>query len=82
MRKDNPRRAVYLRYDNTLGAIDDKGTAFRHQRNIAHIDTLTADFTGLVKYQVYLSLQRNSIGQSFLLALVFTEFNIILIQRI
>ena len=41
--KENARRTVHLRNDDTLGTVDDKGTFVRHQRNIAHINVLFLD---------------------------------------
>ena len=40
------RRTNQLRYNDTLGAVDDKGTAVSHQREIAHIDVLLLYFAG------------------------------------
>ena len=41
--KENARRTVHLRNDDTFGTVDDKGTFVRHQRNIAHINVLFLD---------------------------------------
>jgi hypothetical protein len=37
------RRAVQLRDDDTLGAVDDEGALFGHERHFAHVDLLLLD---------------------------------------
>ena len=43
MVKENTRRTVHLRNNNTLRSVKNKGSLIRHQRNIAHINILLLD---------------------------------------
>ncbi len=38
-------RTVQLADDNPLGTVDDEGTVFGHQRNLAEVDFLLLDIT-------------------------------------
>ena len=67
--------------DNTLGTIDDEGTTIGHQGNISHIYILLTEFSRL-EHQVDTSLERNSIGESLLLALMLAKFYVLLIELI
>src|SRR5690625_7710128 len=71
---EHPRRAVQLRHNDTLVTVDDKGTAFSHQRPFAHVDLLFLDlFDGrfaelaIHTHQTDFVTQRYGIGQSPLL---------------
>src|SRR5690606_28082638 len=76
-------RAVKLRYDDTLGAIDDKRTVLRHERNFAHVHFLflnlangrPASFT-IHQYQSDLGAQWRRVGQAALLALLDVEYRV------
>jgi hypothetical protein len=73
--KKTPGRAVKLRHDHPLGAVDDEGTGRRHQRDLAHIDFLLLDFLDGIRCfaveddQANLRPQGRGKGQSPLLAL-------------
>src|SRR5262249_50997353 len=43
MVEKHTRRAVHLRNDDALGAIDDEGAVVGHERNVAHVDILLLD---------------------------------------
>ncbi len=73
------RRAVHLRDDHPLGAIDDEGAVHRHERYVAHVDILLLDVldrfrSGLLvdieHDQPQRHLERGRIGHAPLPALV------------
>ncbi len=83
MVKEHTRRAVHLRHDHTLGAIDDEGTVLCHERNIAHIDFLLFDiaqragtgfFIHVPNHQAQRYLQLRGIGQAPLAAFLNVVF--------
>ena len=41
--EEHARRAVHLRYDDALGAVDDESAVHGHERHVAHIDVLLLD---------------------------------------
>ncbi len=41
--EEHARRAVHLRDDDALGAVDDEGAVRRHERDVAHVDVLLLD---------------------------------------
>ena len=41
--EEDARRAVHLRDDDALGAVDDEGAVRRHERHVAHVDVLLLD---------------------------------------
>ena len=41
--EEHARRAMHLRDDDALGAVDDERAVHRHQRHVAHIDVLLLD---------------------------------------
>ena len=41
--EEDARRAVHLRDDDALGAVDDEGAVHRHERHLAHVDFLLLD---------------------------------------
>ena len=65
----NARRTHQLRNNNTFCTIDDKGTAFGHQREVAHEDLALLDFTGLLVPERCCHTQRRCIGNVTFLAL-------------
>ena len=77
--EEDARRAVHLRHDHALGAVDDEGALVRHERDVAHIDVLLLDvldrtgsrfLVGLEHDQAQLDLQRRGIGHVALNALL------------
>ena len=64
------RATDQLRHDNTLGAVDDEGSLFGHQREVAHEHCLGLDFTGLVVHELGLYIERSGVGLAAFLALV------------
>ena len=69
--EEHAGRAVHLRDDDALGAVDDEGALLRHERDVAHVDILFLDVlhgTGaglLVSFEhdeAQLDLQRRGIG--------------------
>src|SRR5439155_3370185 len=78
--EEHPRRAVQLRHDHPLGAVDDERTRGRHERNLAHVDLLLLHFLGgrlgrllVHDHEAHLRAQRARIGQAALLALLDVE---------
>ncbi len=41
--EEHARRAMHLRDDDALGAVDDEGAVLRHQGHVAHVDVLLFD---------------------------------------
>ena len=83
MVEEHARRAVHLRDDHPLGAVDDEGAVVRHQRHIAHVDVLLLDVadgtgSGLVvdipHQQAQRDLERRRIGHAALLAFLDVVF--------
>ena len=81
--EEDARRAVHLRHDHPLRAVDDERAVLRHQRHVAHIDVLLLDvldrlgpgvLVDLEHDQTQRHLQRGGIGHAPLLALVDVVF--------
>src|SRR4030095_12576636 len=77
--EEGARRAVQLRDDDALGAVDDEGAVLRHQRDVAEVDLLLLDVAdgldarlrGLVPDdEADRHLQRHGVRHAALLALV------------
>ena len=77
MIKEDAGRAVHLRDDDALGAVDDKGAVAGHQGHIAHIDFLLLDvadtahagqIVDIPNDQAQGHFQRRGIGDAALLA--------------
>jgi len=77
--EEHAGRAVHLRDDDALGAVDDEGAVGRHQRHVAHVDVLLLDVadgagTRLLVHvpdeQAQRHLERRGEGHAALLALV------------
>ena len=71
MVEEHARRAMQLRNDHPLGAVDDEGAVLGHERNLAHEDFLLPHFLHLfggglavVKNQAHLNPQRRGIGDA------------------
>ncbi len=71
MLEEHAGRTMQLRNNDALGAVDDKGTGIRHERNFAHVDFLFFDFLdrrlagfAVQQYQAHLGAQRRSVGQA------------------
>lgn len=78
--EEHAGRAVQLRHDDALGAVDDEGTGAGHERNLAHVDFLFLDFLdrGLAdlaveQHQAHLRAQGRRIGQATLLTFLDIE---------
>src|SRR6267142_2460128 len=78
--EEHPRRAVQLRDDDALGAVDDEGPGGRHERDLAHVDLLLLHFLGgrlgrllVHDHQAHLGAQRARVGEAALLALLHVE---------
>jgi hypothetical protein len=78
-------RAVQLRNDDALGAVDDEGAGFRHQRQIAHVDFLLLDVLDrldlgrallVVNHEADLDPQRRTIGHATELAFLDIEHRV------
>ncbi len=67
------RRPDELRYDDTLGAVDDEGSLVGHHREVPHEDRLLLDLAGLLVDEGSGHEQRTGIVEVFLLALVLVE---------
>ena len=77
--EEHARRAVHLRNDDALGAVDDERAVVGHQRDVAHVDILLLDvlhgagaglFIDIEHDQPQLHLERGGIGHAALAALV------------
>ena len=56
------RRTDELRDDDALSAVDDKGAAGSHQREVTHVDVAFLDLTGRLVEQARLYSERRRIG--------------------
>ncbi len=77
--EERARRAVQLRDDDPLGAVDDERAVVRHQRDVAEVDLLLLDVADgldaglgvlVPDHQPDRHLQRHGVGHAALLALV------------
>src|SRR5581483_11637586 len=77
--EERARRAVQLRDDDALGAVDDEGAVLRHQRDVAEVDLLLLDVADglhagvgvlVPDHEADRDLQRHGVGHAALLALV------------
>ena len=77
--EEGARRAVQLRDDDALGAVDDEGAVLRHQRDVAEVDLLLLDVADgldaglgvlVPDHEADRHLQRHGVGHAALLALV------------
>ena len=84
--EEHTGRAVHLRDDDALGAVDDEGAVRGHERHVAHIDVLLLDVldgagAGLLVHiehdQAKGDLQRRGKGHAPLLALVDVVFRLL-----
>ena len=73
--EEHARRAVELRHDDALGAVDDERAVVGHERHLAHVDLLLLHFLDRVlrrfaihDHEAHLGAQRRAIGQAALLA--------------
>ncbi len=82
MGKDDAWGAVNLADHHPLGAVDDKCSALRHERDIAHVNLFLTDFTGIKEHQVNFSFDGVGKTDAFVFALLFGEFEIGFIQRV
>src|SRR5690606_32130714 len=81
--EEHTGRAVQLRNDDALGAVDDEGTVLGHERNFAHVHFLFLHFANrgpacfaIHQYQSDLRTQRRCIGQAALLAFLDVEHGV------
>ena len=81
--EEHAGRAMHLRDDDALGAVDDEGAVVGHERDVAHVDVLLLDVldrlgAGLFVYiehdQAQRDLERRGIGHAALPALVDVVF--------
>ncbi len=81
--EEHAGRAMHLRDDDALGAVDDEGAVHGHERDIAHVDVLLLDIlyrlgagflVDIEHDQAQRDLQRRSIGHAALTALVDVVF--------
>ena len=77
--EEGARRAVQLRDDDALGAVDDERAVVRHQRDVAEVDLLLLDVADglhaglgvlVPDHQPDRDLQRHGVGHAAFLALV------------
>ena len=73
--EEHARRTVELRDDHALGAVDDEGAVFGHERDFAHVDFLLLHFLDRVlgRFLVHddqadFGAQRGAVGEAALLA--------------
>ena len=74
--EEHAGRAVELRHDDALGAVDHERAVVRHERNLAHVDLLLLHFLDRVlrrflvhQDEAHLRAERGAIGEAALLAL-------------
>ena len=81
--EEHAGRAMHLRDDDALGAVDDEGAIVGHERNVAHVDILLLDvldrlgaglFVDIEHDQAQRNLERRGIGHAALAALVDVVF--------
>jgi len=72
--ESDPRGTMQLAYDNPLGAVDDKSSLRRHERDFAHVDLLL--FCSLLVPKLECHVQRGAEGLSFPLAFQGGHFRI------
>ena len=81
--EEHARRAMHLRDDDALGAIDDEGAVIGHERDVAHVDILLLDvldrfgagfLVDIEHDQAQSDLERRRIGHAALPALVDVVF--------
>ena len=84
--EEHAGRAVHLRDDDALGAVDDEGAVHGHERHVAHIDVLLLDVldragAGLLVHiehdEPERDLQRRGEGHAALLALIDVVFRLL-----
>jgi hypothetical protein len=78
--EEHAGRAVQLRHDHALGAVDDERAGVRHERNLAHVHLLLLQFLdrrlgrlAIHDRQPDFRTQRRGIGEPALLALLHVE---------
>ena len=76
----NARGTHKLTYNDTLRAIDHKGSRAGHQRQIAHKDLMLVDLIRLLVVESYLYFQRRRVGGVTLLAFLDRVLYVILTQ--
>ena len=83
--EEHAGRAVHLRDDDALRAVDDEGAVLRHERHVAHVDILLLDVLELARPGVLVHiehdeaqrhLERRGIRDSALLALLDVVFRL------
>ncbi len=79
--EDDAGTAMDLADNDTLGTIDDEGTAVGHKRNIAKEDFLLTNLA-IGELQADRGLQRHAVGASLLLALALGELDVVEIELI
>ena len=81
--EEHAGRAVHLRDDHALGAVDDEGAVVGHERNVAHVDILLLDvlhrlgagfLVDIEHDQPQRHLERSRVGHAALAALVDVVF--------
>ena len=72
----NARRTNQLRNNRTFRTVDDKRSAFGHQRKIAHKDFLLLDFAGFLVQQSRRHAKRRCIGNVALFAFFYRIFGV------
>ena len=81
--EEHAGRAMHLRNDDALGAVDDEGAVVGHERNVAHVDILLLDvldrlgaglFVDIEHDQAQRHLERRGVGHAALAALVDVVF--------
>ena len=79
MVEEHARRAVHLRDDDALGAVDDEGAVRRHEWHVAHVDVLLLDVLDGLRLRLRIDvehdqsqrhLERGGVGHAALAALV------------
>ncbi len=81
--EEHARRAVHLRDDHALGAVDDEGAVLRHEGHVAHVDVLLLDVLDGLRARVWIDIEHDKpqrhlegsrVGDAALAALVDVVF--------
>ena len=78
--EDDARGTVDLAHHDALRAVDHEGPLVRHDGDVPHVDLFLPDLPRVDEDQVDLCLQGDGVGQPLLLALLFPELDVLLVQ--
>src|SRR4029077_4504488 len=65
MVEEHAGRAMHLRDDDTLGAVDDEGAVHGHERHVAHIDVLLLDVLDRASARLLVDIEHDEAERHF-----------------